>query len=248
MIQIEHLCKSYSATLLGSKKVMALKDISFKLESGEMLIVSGTKNSGKSSLLKIMAAMMQPDSGNVNILESNLRTAAAEIRRQTVYLTNNQPFFAYLTLREHMAYFATLKGVKESEAKLRAKELLDKWSLNPNHSVSKLSIEQKMLLGLAQALLVRPKLILMDEPTLGLDFFTAKPIFDAIADAKKEGTGIVYASSNPGIAEQFADEIIFLHQGRLLHQTDLQTFLQNNNNSLADGFIKMISEANKTAL
>jgi ABC-type multidrug transport system ATPase subunit len=248
MIHIEHLSKSYTGPFLGAKKVMALNDISLNVDNGKTLIVSGTKNSGKSSLLKIIAAMMKADSGNAEILGHNLRTSAAEIRKQTVYLSNIQPFFGYLSVKEHLSYFAALKGLKQSEVKSRIDEFLKNWDLKPGQAVSKLPIEQQMLLGLLQALIVRPKIILMDDPVLGLDFFTAKPIFDLIAEAKKEGIGIVYACSNLSNAEMSGDEIIFLHQGKLAHRSDMQIFLQNNGNSLVDGFIKIISEANKTAL
>jgi ABC-2 type transport system ATP-binding protein len=248
MIHIEHLSKSYTGPFLLSKKVMALNDISFTVESGKTLIVTGTKNSGKSSLLKILAAMIQSDSGKVEILGNNTKKAAAEIRRQIVYLSNSQPFFGYLSVKEHLNYFAALKGIKQTEVKSRLDEFLNKWDLNPRHAVSKLSMEQLMLLGLIQAMIVRPKMILMDETLLGLDFFTAKPIFDLISEAKKEGIGIVYACSNLSSAEMFGDEIIFLHQGKLVFRSDLQSFSQQYGNSLADGFIKIISEANKTAL
>lgn len=248
MIHIEHLSKSYTGPFLSAKKVIALNDISFSVDSGKTLIVSGTKNSGKSSLLKIMAAMLQADNGNVEILGKNTKKAAASIRKQTVYLSNAQPYFIHLSIKEHLTYFAALKGLKQSEVKSRIDEFLKKWDLNPGHAVSKLPMEQLMLLGLVQAMIVRPKMILMDEPVLGLDFFTAKPIFDLIVEAKKEGIGIVYACSNLINAEMMGDEIIFLHQGKLAHRSDMQTFSRNFGNSFNDGFIKIISEANKTAL
>ena len=248
MIHIEHLSKSYTATFLSAKKVVALDDINLRVDNGKTLIVSGTKNSGKSCLLKIMASMMQADSGNVEILGYNSKKSATSIRRQTVYLSNAQPFFDHLSIKEHLTYFATLKGIKQSEVRPRIDEYLKKWDLNSRHAISKLAIEQQMLLRLVQAMIISPKMIFMDEPVLGLDFFTAKPVFDLIAEAKKEGIGIVYASSDLSSAEMFGDEIIFLHQGKMVHRSDLQSFSQHCGNSLNDGFIKIISEANKAAL
>jgi len=252
MIQIEHLCKSYvsnSAKLFVSgKKVLALDDISLSLDFGKALVLSGTKNSGKTSLLKVLATMLKPDSGTVKIFGADINKSKNEIRSQLVYLTNNQSFFNYLNVKEQLNYFANLKGLKSKELGERIPQLLKKWDLNPKQGISTLSSEEKMRLSLAQIDLQRPKLILFDEPALGLDVFTAKPIFDLIKEAKNEGTGIVYASSSLGNTEMFGDEIIFLHQGKLLYQSDMASFRQNCGNSFSDGFFKIISEANKTAV
>ena len=90
------------------------------------------------------------------------------------------------------------------------------------------------------------KLILLDEPAFGLDIFTAKPIFEMINEAKKEGIGIVYASGNLSNIEMFGDDIIFLHQGKMVYQSPLQTFLQGFDNSADKGFIHVISEVEKS--
>ena len=250
MISVEHLCKSYSgsksSSFFSAQKVPALNDVSFMLSGGKTLIVSGTKNSGKTSLLKILSAIIKPDSGSINVLGSDLKKSANDIRRQSVYLTNNQPFFDYLNCKEQLSYFALLKGIRPGASNPAINELLKKWNLNPRKPVSKLSMEEKMLLGLAQVQLIRPKLILLDEPAFGLDIFTAKPIFEMINEAKKEGIGIVYASGNLSNIEMFGDDIIFLHQGKMVYQSPLQTFLQGFDNSADKGFIHVISEAEKS--
>jgi ABC-type multidrug transport system ATPase subunit len=251
MIHIEHLSKSYiksnNNTFSLGKKHLVLDDLSFTLDAGKALIVSGTKNSGKTTLMKILATMIRPDSGAINILGFDCNKDSKAVCGQIVYLSNNQPYFTHLNVKEQLVYFATLKGLNSKEIRDRSAELLKKWDLNPKKSVSKLTDEEKMRLSLAQTVLVRPKLIVLDEPALGFDIFTAKPIFDMIEEAKKEGVGLIYASSNLNNTELFGDEIIFLHNGKMVYQSDMSTFRHRYENA-SEGFVNIISEANKTAV
>jgi ABC-type multidrug transport system ATPase subunit len=251
MIHIEHLSKSYiksnnNAFSLG-KKHLVLNDISFALDAGKTLIVSGTKNSGKTTLMKILATMISPDSGSVNVLGFDVNKDTKAIRAQVCFLSNTQPYFNHLNTKEQLSYFATLKGLNSKEIRDRVTDVLKKWDLNPKQSVSKLTAEEKMRLSLAQTVLVRPKLILLDEPALGFDVFTAKPIFDMIEEARKEGVGIIYASSNLNNTELFGDEIIFLYNGKMVYQSDMSAYIQRYENA-SEGFVKIISEANKIAV
>jgi ABC-type multidrug transport system ATPase subunit len=249
MIGVEHLYKNFKQPNGLLKKAFmsaALDDINFSLEEGAVLMVLGTKASGKSTLLRILAAMQFPDKGTVEIMGLNLDKQAVEIRKKIGYFSYEQSYFDNLTIKEQLFYFANLKGLKSSEIAVKIDSLMQKWDLKPNKKTSLVSIEEKLRLGIAQTMLNDPKLIILDEPSFGLDIFGAKPILDLVAEAKLSGTTVVYAGSNLSKTEFFGDKIIILDRGRMIYADTMTEFKNKYGNSPTEGYLQILNENLKT--
>ncbi len=252
MLKVEHLYKSFSLSSdqqkeLGvkAKELSALADLSFSCTAGKVLMVLGTKNAGKSTLLSILAGVLKPDKGNVQLKGLDLNTQAVEIRKQVGYFSANKPFFGYLTVAEHLEYCAGLKAMAPRLFLEQLPALLEKWHLTEikNKRIAKLSSSERLLLGIAQSVVHNPRLLLLDEPALGLDLFSAKPVFELVDDAKKEGMTVIYATNNLSKTELIGDELIVLHQGRLIHQSSIADFRNLSEDSLSAAFLSLLHKA-----
>jgi ABC-type multidrug transport system ATPase subunit len=249
MIKAEHLYKSFALNRterkelgLNTSKIVALQDLSFEFTSGQCLTILGTKNSGKSTLLKILGGILPADSGKVYILASDPKTQLIEIRRQSAYFTAGQPYFEYLSIQEQLSYYGRLKGVKQSILNENIAEQTNRWNLSAAKKISALSSEERLRLGIAQALIHNPGLLLLDEPDLGLDLFSSQPVHDLINYAKLQGISVVYATNNLSKILMPEGQIMILHKGKNVYNADVKVF--NSLGSPADVFMKLISDTN----
>ncbi len=249
MIKVEHLVKSFflnkeEKKRLGTinSKINAINDLSFSLSAGKILMVLGTKYSGKSTLLKILGATIKPDSGSLSILEHGLDKEYKQIRKMSGYFYAGQPFFEYLNVAEHLEYFAKLKGVANSVISENIFELTDFFQINPKIKISKLSDEQRLKLGLIQSYIHKPRLLLLDEPTLGLDLYTAEPVQKLVKLAQSNGSTIIYATNNISKTELMGDEIIIMDKGKLIYQSSIEEF-RKLYGSPVSGYLEIVSKS-----
>jgi ABC-type multidrug transport system ATPase subunit len=249
MIVVEHLYKYFKqpkGPLSKAINLAVIDDISFSLEEGEVLMVLGTKASGKSTLLKILAGMQLPDKGTIEIMGLNPDKQVVEIRKNIAYFSHEQGYFEYLTVKEQLLYFAALKGLKSAAIANQIDSLIQKWDLEPNKKTGLLTIEEKLRLGIAQTMVIIPKIIILDEPTFGLDIFGAKPILDLVAEARLSGITVVYAGNNLSKTEFFGDKLLILDRGKVIYADTMSEFKNKYGNSPAEGYLQILNDNLKT--
>ncbi|HXB40762.1 MAG TPA: ATP-binding cassette domain-containing protein [Bacteroidia bacterium] len=226
--EIEHLKKSF-----GINDV--LKDISFKIKKGENLVVFGKSGSGKSVLIKCLVGLIEPDEGNVILLEKNISQLKNDelnvLRKKIGFLFQSAALYDSMTVRENMEFpLRDLKSQSQEEIDALVIEALKNVGLEDaiDKMPSELSGGMRKRIGLARTLILKPELILYDEPTTGLDPITSKEISKLILDIQKK-----YNTTS----------IIITHDVECARITANQMMVIKDGTSVAEGTFKELSES-----
>ena len=220
MITIEHLSKSFS----GNK---VLDDLSLTIEQGEVVALIGASGAGKSTFLRSLNYLEEPDSGIITIddLKVDFKTITKEqilaLRRKLAMVFQQFNLFERRTALDNVKEgLKVVKKMSDQEATAIAKEELAKVGLSDreNHYPRHLSGGQKQRVALARALAMKPDVLLLDEPTSALDPELVGEVEKSIANAAKQGQTMVLVSHDMNFVYQVADKVLFLENGRILEQ------------------------------
>lgn len=236
------------------RRIVALQHLNLEIASGETYGLLGPNGSGKSTTLKIILGLIQPTHGSVRIFGRDNGTVA--VRRDIGFLPENAYFHKFLTGIETLRFHARLSGLGARESKSRIAELLDTVGLT-RAADARLSTYSKGMLqriGLAQALIHRPKILVLDEPTAAVDPAGSRDIQTLIASLKEEGTTILLSSHLLTQVQEVCDRIGILHRGKLIREGRLEDLLaienqtelivENATPELLDRLEKQIASAN----
>jgi len=210
-IHFEHVVMNFG-------KVQALNDISLQIGQGQVVGLLGHNGAGKTTSIKIILGILRPTFGTVRVFgydpANDVKMAA--LRKQMGYLPENLSFYPQLSGRETLQYFARLKGAGRQEQE----QLLDEVGLlhAADRRVKTYSKGMRQRLGLAQAMLNQPKLLILDEPTVGLDPVATRDLYDKIERLKQQGTTIILCSHVLSGIEEHLDRALILSAGKILAQ------------------------------
>ncbi len=228
VVTVENLRKSYETYLRRGlfarerKIVEALKGVSFRIYRGEVFGLLGPNGAGKTTTVKILSTLLLPDSGVATVLGYDVVKEAVEVRRRIgVSLTVEKGFFWKLTGRENLMYFGMLYGLDGPELKQRVQRMLELVGLEELGSSDKLyeeySLGMKARLSIARALLTDPELLILDEPTLGLDPPSARLLRELlIRVAHEEGKTVLITTHNMFEAEIVCDRLAIINKGTIV--------------------------------
>ena len=211
------------------RRIVALQHLNLEIAPGEIYGLLGPNGSGKSTTLKIILGLIQPTRGSVCIFGRDNSTVA--VRRDLGFLPENAYFHKFLTGTETLRFHARLSGLKSCESKSRIPELLETVGLT-RAADARLSTYSKGMLqriGLAQALIHRPKVLVLDEPTAAVDPAGSRDIQNLIASLKKTGTTILLSSHLLTQVQEVCDRVGILHRGKLIREGRLEDLLAIEN-------------------
>lgn len=236
-IQITSLTKSFP---LGRHKNKVLHNLSLTVLKGETFGFLGPNGAGKSTTIKLLLNFLRPDTGSIQIL--NHTVGQGEFRHHIGYLSESPVFYEHLTAKETLLLSGRLSNIPSVTIKQRIPNLLKKMNLAhaTNIRVKSFSKGMKQRLGMANALVHDPKVLIFDEPMSGLDPLGRHMIKELFKELKRQNKTIFFSSHILGDIEELCDNIAIIHKGHLLYTGDLPGFLQGK--SLEEGFVNTIQE------
>lgn len=191
----------------------AVEDASFALPSGKTIALVGHNGAGKTTLMKLILGLIRPTSGSLTVLGEDPGSGKFAARREIGFLPENVAFNPGLTARELLRFYARLKRVPDGVDALLARVGLDAAA---DRRVGTFSKGMRQRLGLAQALLGQPRLLLLDEPTTGLDPELRLGFYEMVQALSSGGATVLLSSHSLGELEQRADRVLIMHRGRLI--------------------------------
>jgi ABC-2 type transport system ATP-binding protein len=244
-IAVQGLTKIFPVPFHPTRGVVAVKDLSLRIEPGEVYGLLGPNGSGKSTTLKIILGLVSPTRGNTEIFGRDSRLV--ESREAVGFLPENPYFYKYLSGAETLRFFGRLCGMKGATLKNRVNELLDLVGLNKARDRRLGTYSKGMLqrIGLAQALIHDPRLVVLDEPTAGVDPAGSREIRDLIMDLKRRGITVLLSSHLLAQAQEICDRIGILADGVMVREGRLQELIAIENQTelvIADASDDLVQE------
>lgn len=228
----------HAITLKGVSKHyddFALYDINLALPIGQVMGLVGVNGAGKSTLLRLLMGLIRADGGDVEVLGQRLPQAQVTVKREIGYASDDMRLYRGQTLRWHMDF---IRGVYPDWDEVYAQDLLKRFDLRPQQAIRGFSHGQRVKALLLLLFARHPKLLLLDEPTTGLDPVARGEVLDAIAEVlRDEERSILFSSHNTADVEQVADSITFLHGGKIIASRDKESFLDGWRRILCRGVL-----------
>ncbi len=225
VVEIEELTKDYEIGAFVKKKRRALDHLNLQIEQGEIFGLIGPNGAGKTTTLKLIMNLIFPTEGAVRILGRS--ASDVRLKAEIGYLPENPKFYDYLTGRELFNYFGQLFGMGRDERRKRSADLFRRVDLHDAADLQLRKYSKGMLqrLGIAQAILNRPKILFLDEPMSGLDPMGRRDMTLLIHELREEGTTIVFSSHILPDVESLCDQVAILNQGKLVCKGRLSEIL-----------------------
>ncbi|GMU93982.1 MAG: ABC transporter ATP-binding protein [Candidatus Hydrogenedentota bacterium] len=243
MIRAERLRKEFQAT--GNTVLVAVDSASFEVHAGEIFGLLGPNGAGKTTLLRMLATIVTPTSGRCWIAGAPTDVAPDMARRQVGFLSGNTKLYGRLTPREILRYFGRLYELDENTIRRRTEELTQ--SLNMSDFMDRrcetLSTGQAQKVSISRVLLHDPAVLILDEPTLGLDIMASRTILDFIRDAKSRKHSIIFSTHYMTEAESLCDRVGLIYSGHILALgTRQELYEQTRSQNLEQAFLAYVDQ------
>lgn len=214
--------------------MMAVQDVSLQLAAGEVLAFLGPNGAGKTTSIKMIAGLIQPDRGTVRIVDRDPHRDPQAFKALGAVLEGNRNLYWRLTPAENLEYFGVLRGLTRQQARLKGRELLERFELTHKRkdTVQKLSRGMQQKLAIAVALVHEPQLLLLDEPTLGLDVEATATVKRLIREIASEGRAILLTTHQLDVAEELSDRVAIINQGTIVAEKPTQELIAEFSSSI----------------
>jgi len=234
MVSVRHICKSYGA-------VQALNDLNFEVQAGEIFGLIGPDGSGKTTLFRILTTLLLPDSGSAKVMNLDVVHDFKKIRNQIGYMPGRFSLYQDLSVRENLELFATVFNTSISENYDLIKDIYQQIEPFNERRAGKLSGGMKQKLALSCALIHKPAILFLDEPTTGVDPVSRKEFWDMLKKLKQQGITILV--STPYMDEAaLCDRIALIQNGKFLQIDTPQNMVTPFAPTLEDYFIYLMQK------
>ena len=219
VIEAEHLTKKFG-------QFVAVDNISFEVEKGEIFGFLGANGAGKTTTIRCMLDMIRPRSGSIKIFGIDPQVDPKTVHANVGYLPGELNLEANMKVKNALRYFVQLRGNQIDWD--YALELAERLELDLENSIKNLSKGNKQKVGLVQALMHKPELLIMDEPTTALDVTVEAAVLDLIAELRRDfDTAIMYITHNLGVVAQMTEYVIVMYMGKVVEEANVDTIYYN---------------------
>ena len=241
LIEAKHISKSFLAP--KGKTVDAVRDVSLHVDKGEILGLLGPNGAGKTTFLRILGTLISPTSGECLLNGTPMTDNPEKARSEIGFLSGNTKLYGRLTVRELLRYFGRLYQMDEKKIAQRTDELTELLGMTEflDRRCETLSTGQTQKASISRVILHDPKLLILDEPTLGLDIMTARTIMDFISATRDRGHSVIFSTHHMTEAEILCDRIALMHQGKIMIiDTQEAICVETGTSNLQEAFLSMV--------
>lgn len=239
---MDALVSAHNLSVVFDGSFIALDDVSLSLPAGKIVGFIGPSGAGKTTLIRTIVGRQKQTAGDVEVL--GLPAGTADLRRRMSYMTQENSVYPDLTVRQCLRYFATMFGLKRGAVDGEINHLLDIVDMQPqaNQIIGSLSGGQKQRVSLAVALIGQPELMVLDEPTVGLDPVLREQIWQLFRTLAKQGVSLIISSHVMDEAER-CDDLVLIRDGSILaHGSPAELRDQTGTKSVEGSFLKLVGE------
>ena len=210
MIEVSDITKNFG-------DFPAVSSLTFSVEQGEILGFLGPNGAGKSTTMKIITGFMPPTSGTVEVAGFDIVEHSLDARKHIGYLPETVPLYTDMTVSDYLSFMGTIRGMSSTEIKSRRSEVIDLCRLEEYQTtiIGKLSKGYRQRVGIAQAILHEPDVLILDEPTIGIDPIQVVETRQLIKDLGKDHTLILSSHILPEVS-MICDRVIIIHEGQIV--------------------------------
>jgi ABC-2 type transport system ATP-binding protein len=211
MIELSHLTKKFG-------DLVAVDDLTLKVERGEFFAVLGPNAAGKTTLIRVLAGLLKPTRGTAQVAGFDVQTAPLEARRRLAYVPDFPFLYDKLTPLEFLRFTGQIFQMSEGRIQTASRELIPRFHLEAfvNKPIEGLSHGTRQRVAIVSALLHDPEVLVIDEPMVGLDPQHSRVVKDVLKERTRQGATVFLSTHQLSVAEEMADRIGIMHQGRLI--------------------------------
>lgn len=204
----------------------SVEDVSFHCEKGQVLGLLGPNGAGKTTTLRVLSSALKADKGEIAINGHNVADSPAIARKSIGFLSGNTGLYGRLTGRENISYFARLHGMSAKETEHRVQELSDMLDMDAwlDRRSEHYSSGMKQKTAIARAVVHSPSVVVLDEPTTGLDIMATQTVMDFIRHLKTQNTPVIFSTHHLDEVAELCDQVTVINLGRTQYMNDIAQF------------------------
>ena len=236
MIEATRLSKRFGA-------VIAVQEVSLRAEDGRITGLLGPNGAGKSTTLRMLYTVLRPDSGEATLDGVSVTAQPLEARRRMGVLPHGSGIYAQLTARENIAYFGKLQGLAREERERRADEIIELLEMQSfaGRRAQGFSQGQRLKTALARALVHRPRNVLLDEPTIGLDVMAVRNLRGLLQRLRQAGHCVLFSSHVMQEVAALCDEVVVIAHGKVVASGTLEAIRSRTGHAdLEEAFVELV--------